>query len=134
MFVKDLDIDLSFASRRRAITTSLDEEQRLCNFAERDLNAVIGQTPWRLPALLINAIGGLKVLAQHHVHQPPSALPRRRRGPSLAPAFVALTHVSQTFLKRPSVWLSCRLVGLELNAGASSISSIGNSAMLSERV
>jgi len=51
MFIRDLDIDLSFVSRRRAIITSLDEEQRLCNFAERDLNAVIGQNPLETPCV-----------------------------------------------------------------------------------
>ena len=71
----------------------------------------------------------------HGAPIPGYALPRRRRGPSLAPAFVALTHVSQTFLKRPSVWLSCRSAGLESNAGAPSTSGIlTDSAMLSERV
>ena len=64
MFVKDLDTDLSFISRRRAITTSLDKEQHLCSFVERDLNAMIGQMPlfW-----LVNVIGGLKATRQHHV-------------------------------------------------------------------
>ena len=63
MFVKDLDINLSFISRRRVITTSLDKEH-LCSFVERDLNAVIGQMPlfW-----LVNVIGGLKATRQHHV-------------------------------------------------------------------
>jgi hypothetical protein len=64
MFVKDLDTDLSFVSRRRAITTSLYKEQHLCSFVERDLNAMIGQMPlfW-----LVNVIGGLKATRQHHV-------------------------------------------------------------------
>ena len=64
MFVKDLDTDLSFISRRRAITTSLDKEQHLCSFVERNLNAMIGQMPlfW-----LVNVIGGLKATRQHHV-------------------------------------------------------------------
>ena len=64
MFVKDLDTDFSFVSRRRAIITSLDKEQHLCSFVERDLNAMIGQMPlfW-----LVNVIGGLKATRQHHV-------------------------------------------------------------------
>ena len=63
MFVKDLDTDLSFVSRRRAIITSLDKEQHLCSFVERDLNAMIGQMPlfW-----LVNVIGRLKA-TRHHV-------------------------------------------------------------------
>ena len=66
MFVKDLDTDLSFVSRGRAITTSLDKEQHLCSFVERDLNAMIGQMPlfW-----LVNVIGGLKATRQHHVRR-----------------------------------------------------------------